>query len=59
MATNLQWNNVEDVWNDNPYKWDDIHLISELVSDGASIPEIVGLVEHFEPEKRRRFIFLI
>ena len=64
MATNLKWDNAEDVtgiskWDTNPYKWDDIFLIFELVSDGASVPEILGLIEDFDTDKKRRFIKLV
>ena len=64
MATNLRWDNVEEIagiskWGTNPYKWDDIFLILELISDGASAPEIAGFIEDLDPEKKERFIKLV
>ena len=64
MATNLKWDNVQfrdaiSTWDQNPYKWDDIFLILELISDGASAPEIAGFIEDLEPEKKERFIKLV
>lgn len=59
MSTNIQWNTVEGTWDDNPFKWNEITLVTELVSDGVSAPGILGLVHDFEPEKRRRFIKLV
>jgi hypothetical protein len=59
MSTNTQWNTVEGTWDGNSFKWDEITLVTELVSEGASVPEILGLVQDFKPEKRRRFIKLV
>ena len=59
MSTNIQWNTVEGTWDDNTFKWDEITLVTELVSNGASVPEILGLVKDFEAEKNRRFIKLV
>jgi len=64
MATNLKWDNVQfrdaiSKWDDSPYKWDDIFLLLELISDGASAPEIAGLIEDLPVEKKDRFIKLV
>ena len=59
MSTNTQWNTIEGTWDGNSFKWDEITLVTELVSEGASVPEILGLVQDFESEKRRRFIKLV
>ena len=59
MSTNIQWNTVEGTWDDNTFKWNEITLVTELVSEGASVPEILGLVQDFKSEKRRRFIKLV
>ena len=62
MATNLRWDNAEDIsgiskWDTNPYKWDDIFLLLEVI--GASGEETLWNVEQLDPEDKKRFIRLV
>tara|TARA_R100001377_G_scaffold84588_1_gene68487 strand:+ start:1233 stop:1589 length:357 start_codon:yes stop_codon:yes gene_type:complete len=42
-----------------PYTWDDVRVVDELLSQGASVPEIAHHIEQLDPEKKRRFIKLV
>ena len=42
-----------------PYTWDDVTLLEDLLSQGASGEEIEYHVHQLEPEKKNRFIRLI
>ena len=62
MATRLKWDNAEDItgiskWDTNPYKWDDIFLLLEVI--GASGEETLWNVEQLDPEDKKRFIRLV
>ena len=62
MATRLKWDNVKDLtgiskWGTNPYKWDDIFLLLDVV--GSTGKETLWNVNQLDPEKKKRFIRLI
>tara|TARA_Y100000004_G_C8791286_1_gene359356 strand:+ start:341 stop:664 length:324 start_codon:yes stop_codon:yes gene_type:complete len=62
MATRLKWDNAKDIsgiskWDTNPYKWDDIFLLLEVI--GASGEETLWNVEQLDPEDKKRFIRLV
>ena len=59
MATKIKWEEADFKWNDNPYKWDDVQLVEEIVEAVAEGGGIVDVVEHLDPEKKKRFIKLI
>ena len=64
MADNLRWDNAEDItgiskWGTNPYKWDDIFLLLEIINGGASGETALWNVEQLDPEKKKRFIKLV
>ena len=63
MATNLRWDNVEEVagiskWGTDPYKWDDVFLILEVIVNAAG-DEILWNVNQLDKEKKKRFIKLV
>jgi len=60
MATNnLKWNTADFLWDSNPYKWDDILLVEEVIDGSASGDEVAWNVQQLDPEKKRRFIKLV
>ena len=59
MATKIKWDKANFRWNNNPHTWDDVLLVSEIISDGAELPEIAHRIETLEPEKKKRFIKLV
>ena len=63
MATKITWEDANFKWNENPYKWDEVQLVTQVVaaaaSAGAGGDEIVKYVDALEPEKKKRFIKLI
>ena len=64
MATNLQWDNIEErtgpsKWNTTIYKWSDIFLVSEIIDGAGSSDEILWNVQQLEPEQKRKFVRLI
>ena len=59
MATKIKWEDADFRWNDNPHTWDEVLLVAEVTSDGASGDEIAYNVNQLDPEKKKRFIRLI
>ena len=42
-----------------PFTWDDVRFVDELLSQGASAPEIAYHANQLEPDKKKRFIKLV
>tara|TARA_R110000851_G_scaffold147175_1_gene287007 strand:+ start:668 stop:1018 length:351 start_codon:yes stop_codon:yes gene_type:complete len=42
-----------------PYTWDDVTLLEDLLSQGASGDEIAWNVNELDPDKKKRFIKLV
>jgi hypothetical protein len=42
-----------------PYTWDDVTLLEDLLSQGASGEEIAYHVDQLDPDKKKRFIKLV
>ena len=42
-----------------PYTWDDVTLLEDLLSQGASGSEIAYHVDQLDPDKKKRFIKLV
>ena len=59
MATNLKWNTADFAWDSNPYKWNDVLLVEEVLDGAASGDDIAWNVQQLDPEKKRRFIKLV
>ena len=59
MATKITWERANFKWNNNPHTWDDVLLVSEIISDGAELPEIAHKIEKLDLEKKKRFIKLV
>jgi len=53
----IKWEGADFKWNDNPYKWDEVELVEEVVAAGGA--GIVAAVKQLDPEKKKRFIRLI
>jgi hypothetical protein len=52
MATKIKWEDANFLWNDNPYTWDEVELVAEVVSAGDSF-------EKLPEKKKRKFIKLV
>ena len=59
MATRITWDKANFKWDNNPHTWDEVLLVAEVTSDGASGEEIAYNVNQLDPEKKKRFIKLI
>jgi len=56
MATKtpFNWDNANFIWSQNPYTWDDVALVKEVVSAGSSYQEVFK-----DKKKKEKFIKLI
>jgi len=59
MATRIKWDKANFKWDNNPHTWDEVLLVAEVTSDGASGDEIAYNVNQLDPEKKKRFIKLV
>tara|TARA_R100000805_G_C3528503_1_gene48115 strand:+ start:229 stop:543 length:315 start_codon:yes stop_codon:yes gene_type:complete len=59
MATRITWDRANFKWDNNPHTWDEVLLVAEVVSDGASGEEIAYNVNQLDPVKKKRFIKLV
>ena len=68
--TRIKWEDADFKWenapsNQNtdgsviPYTWDDVTLLEDLLSQGASGDEIAWNVNELDPDKKKRFIKLV
>jgi len=68
--TRIKWEDADFKWenapsNQNtdgsviPYTWDDVTLLEDLLSQGASGDEIAWNVNDLSPDKKKRFIKLV
>ena len=49
-----KWNTANFQWNNNPYTWDDVALVQEVVQAGSSYQEVFK-----DTTKKKKFIKLI
>jgi aspartyl/asparaginyl beta-hydroxylase (cupin superfamily) len=56
MATRIpyKWNTANFAWNNNPYTWDDVALVQEVVQAGSNYQEVFK-----DTTKKKKFIKLI
>ena len=56
MATRIpyKWGNANFAWNNNPYTWDDVALVQEVVQAGGAYQEVFK-----DEKKKKKFIKLI
>ena len=54
----IKWDEANFKWDDNPHTWDRV-LVLQIISDGASLPEILHRVEQLKPDQKKRFIKLV
>jgi len=56
MATRIpyKWNTANFAWNNNPYTWDDVALVQEVVQAGGAYQEVFK-----DEKKKKKFIKLI
>jgi len=66
MATKIKWEDADFKWDLAPtdtsaprYTWDDVTLVEELISGGATGEEVAWNVDQLDPDKKKRFIKLI
>tara|TARA_Y100000389_G_scaffold166237_1_gene170848 strand:+ start:1232 stop:1543 length:312 start_codon:yes stop_codon:yes gene_type:complete len=56
----ITWNNANFKWNSNPYTWDEVQLVEEIVE---TIQQRGGIIEDdmswMKPEKKKKLIKLI
>ena len=52
MATKIKWKDADFLWNDNPYTWDEVELVVEVIDAGGGFDELTK-------EKKKKFIELI
>ena len=52
MATRITWDRANFKWDNNPHTWDEVLLVAEVVSDGASGEEIAYNVNQLDQKKR-------
>ena len=67
--TRIKWEDADFKWNEapedqvekglNPITWDDVTLVEDLLSQGASGDELAWNVNQLDPDKKKRFIKLI
>lgn len=61
--TPITWDNADFAWNDNPYTWDDVALVKEVVEEiqrkGGMVDEDYVHPLFKEEEKKKRLIKLI
>lgn len=52
----IQWGNANFSWSSNPYTWDDVALINNIIQNGGSYPD-----EYINTnkEKKQKFIKLL
>jgi|TARA_E500000305_G_C3912976_1_gene184270 hypothetical protein len=62
----IKWKDADFKWEKAPtdgtqprYTWDDVRVVEQVVSDGASSQEVLWNVEQLESEKKKRFIKLV
>lgn len=56
MAEELGWDTNDEIWSDNPYNWDDIILVEQIVAGSGTLPE---RYDKLTDEEKERFIQLI
>ena len=56
MAEELGWDTNDEIWSDNPYNWDDIILVEQIVAGSGTLPE---RYDKLTDEEKERFIKLI
>jgi len=56
MATKIvyKWDTADFTWNNNPYTWDDVALVQEVVQAGSNYQEVFK-----DEKKKKKFIKLI
>ena len=56
MVTKIpyKWGNANFAWNNNPYTWDDVALVQEVVQAGSNYQEVFK-----DEKKKKKFIKLI
>ena len=67
--TRIKWEDADFPWDEAPldqeakgvppYTWNDVTLLEDLLSQGASGDEIAWHVNQLDPEKKKRFIKLV
>ena len=55
MATPIKWENANFTWDNNPYIWDEVQLVEEIIRGGNFDEEIYK----YDAEKKRRLVKLI
>ena len=53
----ITWNNANFKWNSNPYTWDEVQLVEEIIQRGGG--NIEDDMPWMKPEKKKKLIKLI
>ena len=63
MATPIKWEDADFLWSDNPYTWEDVAIITEVVEAIEAIQQGGGDFDEeiykYDAEKKRKLIKLI
>ena len=55
----ITWNNANIIWNDNPYTWDDIALVEEIIKGGRVTDDEYVHPLFQDEKKKKRLVKLI
>lgn len=55
----IKWEGANFLWNSNPYTWDDVAFIIDVVKEGGGNSDLIKKVLDKDEEKKKRFIEVI
>ena len=54
-TTPIKWEDADFVWSSNPYTWDEVQLVKEIIQGGGDFDEEIY---KYDAEKKKRLISL-
>jgi adenine specific DNA methylase Mod len=58
MGTEIRWEDANFLWNSNPYLWDEVELVTEVIG-GGDVIEAIKKVDKLPEDKKKRFVRLV
>jgi len=55
----IKWKHADFLWNNNPYTWDEVQLITEITRGDTSGHGVKKIVDELDYEKKNKLIHLI
>jgi hypothetical protein len=59
MGEKIKWEDANFLWNNNPYKWNEVEIVKKVVGGGGSAYDVWERVKKLTPEEKKKFIQVI